>query len=280
MNLKNYQYLTEGLNSLGFGEKLNDALKTKMNLNMESFELKAGGAFGKDQMNYAVTFEKGKAREDGGEQFYFLNRVKANIIKEDGQTQSHEFRLFNQRGFNTKEMYNLLDNRPVYKTFKNRQGELTGSWTKLDFTSVDENGNAMERRYYDNQINFQLAKEVGKLNLVFANREEKEALLKDLQSGEMVEVSIKRNGRMEKAYVGVPLQLGGVRMYDAEMKEIKRTDANNLQLVSEEKAAKANVSAEKANDQGLGKELPDSTKKLIEKAEQGQGQGPGLKRRA
>jgi hypothetical protein len=281
MNVKNYQFLTESLNALGFSDKLNDALKTKMNLDMDSFELKASGVFGKDQMTYAVKVEKGKAREDGGEQFYFMNGVKATMIKEDAQIQSHDFRLFNQRGFNAKEMYNLLDERPVHKTFKNTQGELVGSWTRIDFSSLDENGNGQERRYFDEQTNFQLAKEVGKLNLVFANREEKEGLLKDLRSGDLVEVSIKRDGRMEKAYVGVPLQISGVRLYDANMKEIKRTDGNNLQVI-EEKPTKANT-AEKTNDRGEGKDLPDSTKKLVEKSEknqqQGQAQEPGGSKR-
>lgn len=280
MNQKNYQYLAEGTNLLGFGDKLNGALKTKMELNFETFELKANGMFEKDRMDYALTFEKGKGREDGGEQFYFLNKIKATITKEDGQSQAHEFRLYNQRGFNTKEMFNLMDGRPVYKTFKKRDGEITGQWTRLDFASRDENGNAMERKYYDNQINFSLAKEVSKLNLLFANREEKEQMLKDLQSGDLVEVSIKKDGRMEKAYVGVPLQLGGVRMYNADMKEIRRTDSNNINLVAEDQSVKTGIPKEKTAEQGQSEKLPDSTKKLIEKAEKAQGQDQQIKRRA
>jgi hypothetical protein len=263
MNQKNYQYLTESLAKLGFGEALNAALKTKMELGFEDFELKAKTQYGTDQIQYALKFEKGK-NETEGEKFYFLNQVKATLSKQNEQPLEQEFKLYRQKGYDTKEMYNLLEKRPVYKVFR-KEGENVGRWVKLDFTTRDENGNALARPYYDNVTNFNLVREVGKLNLTFANQQEKEDLLRDLRSGDQVSVTIRQNGRNEKSFIGVAPQIGGLILYNSEMKEIRRTNSHNIELVTDDKGIKADKGAQKLTSQESDETLPNTTKSLMEK---------------
>ncbi|MGB8190462.1 MAG: hypothetical protein WCF67_01025 [Chitinophagaceae bacterium] len=260
MNLKNYHYLTESLEKLGFGEALNNALKTKMELGFDEIELKAKTKFAADEMAYSLKFSKGKT-DVQGERFYFLNKIKATLTKQNEQPMEQEFALYKQRGYNAKEMFNLMDKRPVYKIFR-REGENVGRWVKLDFSNKDENGNALARPYYDNVTNFNLSREVGKLNLTFVDQKEKEQLLRDLQNGDRVSVTIRQNGMNEKAYLAVAPQIGGLVLYNTEMKEIKRTNTNNIELVPDEKEPKVNTVIDKGN----AAELPDATRKLVDKA--------------
>lgn len=258
MNVKNYQYLNESLGKLGFGEVLNGALKTKMELGFEEFELKARTKFGEDSMQYTLKFEKGKS-ETEGERYFFLNRINATLSKGNELPIDQEFVLFKQKGFDTKEMYNLLDSRPVYKVFR-KDGENVGRWIKLDFNIKDEKGNALAKPYYDNVTNFNLIREVGKLNLNFANAQEKDDLIRDLKSGDQVSVTMRQNGRNEKVYIGVAPQMGGLIIYNSEMKEIKRTNTNNIQMVADEVDPKLKTTK---GEQLAGK-LTDSTKNLME----------------
>jgi hypothetical protein len=103
---------------------------------------------------------------------------------------------------------------------------------------------------------------VGKLNLIFANQQEKEDLLRDLKSGDRVNITIRQNGRNEKAYIGVAPQIGGLILFNSEMKEIRRTNRNNIELVQEEKSTKMNASMQKRQ----GEKMSDTTKQLMEKA--------------
>lgn len=264
MNIKNYQYLTDSLASMGFGENLNNALKTKMELNFEKFEIGAGAKFGIDKMLYNLQFEKGKPNEQG-EVYYSMNNIKTSLAKENGEKADQEFKIFMSRGFTAKEMYNLLDGRPVYKVSK-EFGVKEGRWTKLDFASTDESGNAMVRRYPDSTTHLSLEREISKLPIPLARPNEKEQLIWDLQSGERVEVTMKQGGRIEKGYIEVAPQMGGLKLYDSEMKVIKHTNTHSVELVADEKVSNTNGTEQKIGEGKQGEKIPDITKDLIKKA--------------
>lgn len=258
MNVRNYQYLADTLEKLGFGEVLNNALQTKMKLGFPEFELKAKTNFEGADMNYTLQFGQGKSEAEG-EKFYFLNKVQATLTKQNEQPLTQEFSVYKQNGYDTKEMFNLLEKRPVYKMFR-KEGENIGRWVKLDFANKDERGNALTKPYYDNVTSFNLAREVGKLNLTFANQQEKEDLFRDLKKGDRVSVTMRQNGRNEKAYIAVAPQIGGLVLYNSEMKEIKRTNTHNIEMVADEKAMKSSPAMQNGQET-----LPEATKQLVEK---------------
>ncbi|TXJ28989.1 MAG: hypothetical protein E6Q24_04745 [Chitinophagaceae bacterium] len=268
MNQKNYQYLSDSMEKMGFGNVLNNALKTKLELGFDEFELKAKTRFGTDVVQYDLKFQKGKS-PDVEEHYLFLNRVKTTLTKQNGKTMTQEFPLFKQNDYTKEQMYNMLENRPIYKIFR-KDGEKIGRWVKLDFNNKDENGNASIRPYYDNVTNFSLEREIGKLNLYFANRQEKEDMIRDLQNGELVAVSIRTKGKNEDAYVSVAPQIGGLILFNSEMKEVKRTDCSNVELVPDDSLKISSPTPK--NTETKEQQLPEATKQLMEKANT-----PGIK---
>src|SRR5215831_10050830 len=108
---KNFEFLiTNTLPNLGFAEVLDDALKTKMQLKQDNFNLKTYIEQGKKRIDYSLSFDK-------TDEMYYLNAIRATLTKENGEKVSNEFRLFKQRGFNEQEMLNMLEGRSVYRTF-------------------------------------------------------------------------------------------------------------------------------------------------------------------
>lgn len=261
MNQQNYQFLTDTLERHGLGNRdVNIALKTKMELGQDEFDLKGLRLkFGADKMEYTPMFGKGEAR-DGGEAFYYLNRIKATLTKENGEEIKSEFSLYKQRGFNTREMFNLLNGRPVYRKPRGEEGR----WSKPDFKSTDDDGNVRLRNYYDTTTNFSLTREIGKLPVIWANQQEKEDTLLDLQSGERVTAWIKQDGKREQVVIGVSPQLGGLTIYNSQMEVIKHTNTNAIEMVPD-----MNVGQDKTNnltgDQKQKEQLPDSTKQIMNK---------------
>lgn len=278
MNQKNYQFLTDTLERHGLGgPEVYKALETKMKLGKDEFEI-AGltQKYGNEKMVFAPKFMKGESRENQ-EVFYYLNRIKASFIKESGETLTAEFSLFNQRGFNTREMYNLLQGRPVYRKPRGEDGR----WAKLDFNAPDDNGNLRVRNYYDNTTNFSLTREIGKLPIRWANPQEKEDDILALQSGERISATVRQDGRSEQVIIGVSPQLGGLTLYNKEMQVIRHTNSQGVEMMPE-----TDLGQENKISQATGKnqaEVPDSTKELVKKineqeAKQNQGQGQRQRR--
>jgi len=225
---KNYQFLSEALSQLGFGDNLNDALRTKMTLGMPEYALK----FGK--------------KEDGD--FYFLNAYHAKLTKENGEVLSQNFPLFQQRGYSAEETYNLLSGRAVYNSFR-KEGETISRWSRLDFSTQNDKGNFPIKSYYDNKSNFNLVKELSKLPLISNTQEEKEALIRGLQKGNLEPVVVKQQGNRERMFIEATPQHQKVTVYNASMEKVNLVN-NKMQVVQDEK---------------LDGKLPEMTKKVMEK---------------
>ena len=73
MNVKNLEFLKEGLKYLGFGDKMNADLESKIKEQTTEFKLSLVGEFNKDnikdRVNYTLDFKNSDQTE-----MYFLNR--------------------------------------------------------------------------------------------------------------------------------------------------------------------------------------------------------------
>lgn len=266
MNIENYQFLVDTLERHGMSHpRINENLKTKMQLNSDEFELKGiVRKFGNDTMQFAPKFVKGDSKF--AEPRYYLNKIKATLTKENGKSVTSEFSLYKQRGFNTNEMYNLLSGRPVYKVPKNEEGR----WTKVDFSSPDENGQVRVRNYYDSTTNFSLTREIGKLPITWASQQEKEETLRDLMAGERVSVTVKQDGRAEKLMIGVAPQIGGLELLDKNLEVVKRTNTYAIEMLDDEHLSKVNKVTK----------VPEGTKELVAKLNENESkQGTGKQRK-
>jgi hypothetical protein len=274
MELRNYQYLTEDvLPQLGFSGTFDAALKTKMELGMKDFELKAKSVENETEMSYALTFRKGEG------EYYFLNQVKATRVDKGMEPVEQTFSLFKQRGYGATEMKNMLrEGASVYKTFR-KDGQTVGRWTRLDLTKTGENGNHPVKSYYDNTTGFNLVRELSKLPIINASQEEKELLIKSLQSGDRASVSMKQNGQRERMYIEATPYLGRLALYNAKMEKISLTNTN-LQVVQDEKMeqAVAGPNTKLVAAQATEK-LPETTKQLMQKLDGPAQEGQQIKRK-
>jgi hypothetical protein len=279
MNIKNYEFLCNTLETHGLGHPaVYDALKTKMELGQEEFELKGlSFKFDNDKIQLAPKFGKGESRGEEGGPFYYLNKIKATFIKESGETLSAEFSLYKQRGFNVREMHNLMNGRPVYK----KPNDDEGRWTKLDFSNTNEDGNIRVRNYRDSVTNFSLAREIGKLPITWARGGDKEDTLQELQRGEKVTVTIRQDGKTEKMTVGVAPQIGGLELINSNMEVVKRTNTYAMEMVADEDLTQGNTKTQTTDQTQQGK-IPETTKQLMDKIndpnKQGLGKGQGQRK--
>lgn len=265
MEQRNYQFLRDSLALLGFSDVFDKQLKTKMELGFTEFELKAQNTIGTDVNQYAVQFKKGENSD-----YYFLNSVKATMLKENQEAVVQTFNIYRNKGFNIREMNNLMNGRPVYKTYK-ENGMEVGRWTKLDPVDKKEDGTAVLRSYYDNVTKFNLEKEVAKLNLVYG-RNEKEELMNDLRAGDRISVTLRQNGKIETAFIEVAPQMAGLILYNKDMEKIRNTNTNSMQVISDEATSNKTVNGQK---QAAGEKLPETTKNLMNKIENGQTKNTG-----
>lgn len=253
MNERNYEFLTRALGKLGFEDKLNAALRTKMELNMKTFDLRAAVTHGKDQMVHELHFDKKK--DDG---FYFLNSQDVTLTKPGQEPVTQKFTFFNQGGFDNKETYNLMDKRPVRNT-KTIDEKPAIVWTYIDFTAdKNVNGNYVTRSPKEKDLKFDLNDAIDKLPVQNLSPEEKQKLTQSLADGNLTPATVKVDGRWEKVFLEATPTKGMITAYDATMQKLNLS-AGKVELLPDDNT----------------KKLPPSTTQLLNKEEkkaQGQSQ--------
>ncbi len=244
MNEDNYQFLVRALGKLGFEDSLNDALRTKMQLNFPSFDLKAKVNHGNEYVIHELKFEQKKT---GG--LYFLNSQNVTLVKEDKEEVKQRFPFFNQKGFSNEETYNLMKGRSV-RNKVNIEGKEVIRWTRIDFAAEkNKNDNFIFRNAKEEDSNFSLVKELSKLPIQSLSQEDKESLLKSLQMGNRESVFIRREGQRERVYLEASPNTNSINAYNSQNERMSFSNSK-IQVMQEE--AK--------------RELPDLTKKIMEKA--------------
>ena len=243
MNEDNYQFLVRALGKLGFEDSLDSALRTKMQLNFPSFELKAKVNHGKDHMIHELSFDQKKT---GG--FYFLNSQNVTLVKENQEEVKQRFPFFNQKGFSNEQTYNLMNGRSVLNTVRIEGKEIT-RWTRIDFLSEkNDKDNFIFRNVKVDDLSFSLPKELGKLPIQGLDQDSKESLLRGLQIGNRETVLLRHEGQRERVYLEASPGTNSINVYNSQGERINLS-TSKIQVIQEEKA----------------KEVPDMTKKMMEK---------------
>jgi hypothetical protein len=250
MEQKNYQYLTDSLTKLGFGDIFNKPLKAAMELGKKEFVLKAN-LEGKDE-NMLFVF---KFAQNGGD-YYFLNNIQAALNRKDGVSAVHDFFLYKQQGYDLQQMKNLLEGRSVYTEFR-KDGRTVELWRRIDFTAKDERGNNLVRPTYNNNGQFNIAEKVNELPVQGMNAAEKQALIAALKNGERVTVTLKQGANKEKMFIEATPHLGTISVFNLEGQKVSLSN-NQLKVVSDTTQAKP---------------LPDTTRQILNsQAQQSEGQ--------
>lgn len=219
MNIKNLEFLKEGLKYLGFGEKLNADLENKIKEQPVEFKLNLIGDFNKDNLkdkvNYTLDFKKSDQTD-----MYFLNRYLATLKNDDpAQEKSQTFYITKNSGITAKEAYNLLSGRAVNKDLNNKEGQPYNAWLQLDFSEKDKNDNYKVKQYhagYGYDLEMVMSKYPIKEQL---NPEEKTKLMKSLEKGNLTQVTFARQGGEDKMFISANPQYKGLDLYDTRMQK-------------------------------------------------------------
>ncbi len=109
MKQENYEYLSNQLKYLGFGNELLGDMQKNMEKGNDSFTLGVTlvyASFEKNAVQYDLNFRKGK------EDIYFLNSYHATL---DGQTAKFYVNR-GEKNITSKEAFNLMEGRAVYRS--------------------------------------------------------------------------------------------------------------------------------------------------------------------
>lgn len=225
MNQENLNYLQNTLKYHGFGEGLYTELEKNMSSGVSQFMLTHYEEFKGGKVQYNLHFNKGQQQER-----VFLNKYDALLTKPDGREFEQTFYFDKGHAFTKMEAYNLLDGRSVNKDFEKEDGAKYNAWVKLDFERRTETNNYQMRRFHEN-YGYDVIKALEKFPIgELLNDQQKEALIKSLQKGNLQEVGFENNGVSEKRFVAADPEFKGLRIYDQSMKEITTELKNGRQL--------------------------------------------------
>ena len=219
MNVKNLEFLKEGLKYLGFGEKLNADLENKIKEQPAEFKLSMVGEFNKgdtkEKVNYSLDFRKSDQTD-----MYFFNRYQATLKNDDPSKEATQtFYITKNAGITAKEAYNLLSGRAVNKDLNNKEGQPYNAWLQLDFQEKDKNDNYKVKQYhagYGYDLEMVMAKYPIKEQL---NAEEKTKLMKSLEKGNLTQVTFAREGGEDKMYIAANPQYKNLDLYNSKMEK-------------------------------------------------------------
>jgi NACalpha-BTF3-like transcription factor len=219
MNVKNLEFLKEGLKYLGFGDKLNADLEGKIKEQPLEFKLNLVGEFNKDnikdRVNYTLDFKKSDQSD-----MYFLNRYLATLKNEDPkQEKSQTFYITKNSGVTAKEAYNLLSGRAVNKDLTNKEGQPYNAWLQLDFQEKDKNDNYKVKQYhqgYGYDLEMVTSKYPIKEQL---NPEDKTKMMKSLEKGNLTQVTFAREGGEDKMFIAANPQYKTLDLYNAKLEK-------------------------------------------------------------
>ena len=142
MNNENFQYLSDNLKYMGFGENLKTDLEKNLNEGKADFQLHYKAEINKKPFEVAMNFRKSDSSD-----IYFFNNYHASLDKGKGENAEQTFYLNKGKGVTAKEAYNLLDGRAVHKELSTKEGQSYKAWIKLDTSVTDKNQNFEVNRF-------------------------------------------------------------------------------------------------------------------------------------
>ncbi|MEO6549096.1 MAG: hypothetical protein ABIN94_13915 [Ferruginibacter sp.] len=259
MNNENFQYLSDNLKYMGFGENLKADLEKNLNEGKADFQLQYKAEINKKPFEVTMNFRKSDTTD-----MYFFNNYHASLEKNNGEKAEQTFYLNKGKGVTGKEAFNLLDGRSVHKDLVTKEGQPYKAWMQLDFENKDKNNNFEVKQFHEN-YGFDLKAAVEKFPITELKEADKEkALMQSLQKGNVQSVTIEKDGSSHKMFIEADPQFKKVNLYDSNMKLVAKESVEKYQSVGQTEAGKA-VKEEMGNDKK--KELKQDIKPEKEKIE-------------
>jgi len=216
MNKENFEYLSNNLKYLGFGEDMNDVLFEEMQKQVSQFQLSYKTVFGKDAVEAILHFRKSNINE-----IYFFDKYYLHLRKfVDGIELVQPFYIFKGKGITCKEAYNLLCGRAINKDLTNKEGQTYNAWLQLDL-SGKENESFKIKQYHQN-YGFDLLNNLIRLPIKeLSDPLDQERLIKSLERGNLQLVVFIKDGAEIKLWIAANPRFKIINVYDANHRIVK-----------------------------------------------------------
>ncbi len=217
MNNENFQYLSDNLKYMGFGENLKPELEKNLNEGKGEFQLHYKAEINKKPFEVTMNFRKSDSTD-----MYFFNNYHASLERNNGEKAEQTFYLNKGKGVTGKEAFNLLDGRAVHKDLVTKEGLPYKAWIQLDFENKDKHNNFEVKQYHEN-YGYDLKAAVGKFAVAELKEPDKEkALMQSLQKGNVQSITIEKDGNSHKMFMEADPQYKKVNLYDSNMKLVAK----------------------------------------------------------
>ncbi len=260
MNNENFQYLSDNLKYMGFGENLKPELERNLQEGKGEFQLHYKAEINKKPFEVTMNFRKSDTSD-----MYFFNNYHASLEKANGQKEEQTFYLNKGKGVTGKEAFNLLDGRAVHKDLVTREGQPYKAWIQLDFENKDKNNNSEVKQFHEN-YGFDLKAAVEKFAIAELKEPEKEkALMQSLQKGNVQSVAIEKDGSNHKMFIDADPQFKKVNLYDSNMKMVAKESLDQYKTGIDRgaKAVKEDVSDDKKKE--VKQDIKPEKEKVVKK---------------
>ncbi|MEO8416672.1 MAG: hypothetical protein ABI472_23610, partial [Ginsengibacter sp.] len=260
MSNENFQYLSDNLKYMGFGENLKAELEKNLNEGKADFQLHYKAEINKKPFEATMNFRKSDSTD-----MYFFNNYHASLEKVNGEKAEQTFYLNKGKGVTGKEAFNLLDGRAVQKDLITKEGQPYKAWVQLDFENKDKNNNFEVKQYHE-KYGFDLKAAVEKFPITDLKDTEKEkTLMQSLQKGNVQSVTIEKDGASHKMFIEADPQYKKVNLYDSNMKLVAKESIEKYQAVgtTAAKTVKEELGDDKKKD--LKQEVKPEKEKLEKK---------------
>lgn len=211
MKQENYDYIANQLKYLGFGDNLQEQLSKHMEKGSDNFTLSTTlhyASFEKKEAQYELNFRK------GNEDMYFLNSYQASV-----DSNAAKFYINNgEKNITSKEAFNLMEGRAVYRELTNKEGEKYNAWQKID--TENSNGENIRFKSFTDNYGYDLEaamKTVKPQQLYFGLDHEK--AVHALQKGNLVEV--KNMDKSQKYFIAADPQFKTMLIFDEQGNKMK-----------------------------------------------------------
>jgi len=260
MNNENFQYLSDNLKYMGFGENLKPELEKNLKEGKGEFQLHYKAEINKKPFEVTMNFRKSDTSD-----MYFFNNYHAALEKANGQKEEQTFYLNKGKGVTGKEAFNLLDGRSVHKDLVTREGQPYKAWIQLDFENKDKNNNSEVKQFHEN-YGFDLKAAVEKFAITELKEPDKEkALMQSLQKGNVQSVSIEKDGSNHKMFIEADPQFKKVNLYDSNMKMVAKESLDQYKTGIDKgaKAVKEDVADDKKKE--VKQDIKPEKEKVVKK---------------
>lgn len=246
MNNDNFQYLTDNLKYMGFGENLKADLERNLKEGKPDFQLNYSTLFNKKTFEATLNFRKSDSSD-----MYFFNNYHASLEKDNGGKVEQTFYMNKGKGVTTKEAFNLMQGRSVHKDLVTKEGEPYKAWLQLDLEKNDGRKNHEIKQFHEN-YGFDLKEELKKFPIVELKDPEKEkALMQSLSKGNLQSVELEKEGKNHSMFIEANPQFKKINLYDSDIKLIPKENLDQYKAV--------NLSPTQKMEE---KEAPDKKKEL------------------